>query len=72
MTNPSLWYVDITRRARSAFTTCPPFGVWRPGTGGIPRPYRIALPLGRDEAQAEVTFDHTGHGRPRSTLRACD
>jgi len=56
ITNPSLWYVDITRSGTICLYDLATVRLWRPGTDGTAT-YRIA---GHDaEVQAEVTFDDT-------------
>jgi len=57
VTNPSLWYVDITRSGTICLYDLSTVRLWRPGTEGTAT-YRIAA-LGETEAQAEVTFDDT-------------
>ncbi len=57
VTNPSLWYVDVTRSGTICLYDLATVRLWRPGTGGtatylIGKP-TAALPL------AEVTFDET-------------
>lgn len=55
-TNPSLWYVDVTRSGTICLYDLATVRLWRPGTEGTST-YRIASPDGTD--QAEVTFDDT-------------
>lgn len=56
VTNPSLWYVDVTRSGTICLYDLATVRLWRPGTAGTST-YRIA---GYDgTAQAEVTFDDT-------------
>ncbi len=56
ITNPSLWYVDITRSGTICLYDLATVRLWRPGTDGTAT-YRIA---GHDaDVQAEVTFDDT-------------
>jgi len=56
-TNPSLWYVDITRSGTICLYDLATVRLWRPGTEGTAT-YRI-LAHGATETQAEVTFDDT-------------
>ena len=56
-TNPSLWYVDITRSGTICLYDLATVRLWRPGTEGTAT-YRI-VGHGASEAQAEVTFDDT-------------
>lgn len=56
VTNPSLWYVDVTRSGTICLYDLATVRLWRPGTAGTST-YRIA---GQGNgAQAEVTFDDT-------------
>ncbi len=55
-TNPSLWYVDVTRSGTICLYDLDTVRLWRPGTAGTST-YRIADAGG--EAQVEVTFDDT-------------
>lgn len=55
-TNPSLWYVDVTRSGAVCLYDLATVRLWRPGTEGTST-YRISA-HGSD-AQAEVTFDDT-------------
>jgi hypothetical protein len=55
-TNPSLWYVDVTRSGTICLYDLATVRLWRPGTQGTST-YRIADHEGM--AQAEVTFDDT-------------
>jgi hypothetical protein len=54
--NPSLWYVDVTRSGTICLYDLDTVRLWRPGTAGIST-YSIADSAG--EAQVEVTFDDT-------------
>jgi len=54
--NPSLWYVDVTRSGTICLYDLDTVRLWRPGTAGVST-YRIADEAG--EAQVEVTFDDT-------------
>jgi hypothetical protein len=54
--NPSLWYVDVTRSGTICLYDLATVRLWRPGTAGTST-YRIADHAGA--AQAEVTFDDT-------------
>lgn len=56
-TNPSLWYVDITRSGTICLYDLATVRLWRPGTEGTAT-YRIAS-HGEGAAMAEVTFDDT-------------
>lgn len=55
-TNPSLWYVDVTRSGTICLYDLAAVRLWRPGTEGTST-YRIMA--AGSEAQAEVTFDDT-------------
>ncbi|NCP13695.1 MAG: hypothetical protein GW858_05965 [Sphingomonadales bacterium] len=55
-TNPSLWYVDVTRSGTICLYDLATVRLWRPGTQGTST-YRIADQAGA--TQAEVTFDDT-------------
>lgn len=57
VTNPSLWYVDITRSGTICLYDLSTVRLWRPGTEGTAT-YRIAA-HGDNADQAEVTFDDT-------------
>lgn len=56
-TNPSLWYVDITRSGTICLYDLATVRLWRPGTAGTAT-YRITS-HGEGAATAEVTFDDT-------------
>lgn len=56
VTNPSLWYVDVTRSGTICLYDLATVRLWRPGTEGTST-YRISGD--GSEAQAEVTFDDT-------------
>jgi hypothetical protein len=56
VTNPSLWYVDVTRSGTICLYDLATVRLWRPGTEGTST-YRISADSG--EPQAEVTFDDT-------------
>jgi hypothetical protein len=56
VTNPSLWYVDVTRSGTICLYDLATVRLWRPGTQGTST-YRISAHGG--ESQAEVTFDDT-------------
>lgn len=56
VTNPSLWYVDVTRSGTICLYDLATVRLWRPGTEGTST-YRISAHDGN--AQAEVTFDDT-------------
>jgi hypothetical protein len=56
-TNPSLWYVDITRSGTICLYDLATVRLWRPGTEGTAT-YKIAA-HGEGAAMAEVTFDDT-------------
>jgi hypothetical protein len=56
-TNPSLWYVDITRSGTICLYDLATVRLWRPGTEGTVT-YKIAA-HGKGAAAAEVTFDDT-------------
>jgi hypothetical protein len=56
-TNPSLWYVDITRSGTICLYDLATVRLWRPGTEGTAT-YKIAA-HGEGAAAAEVTFDDT-------------
>jgi hypothetical protein len=56
-TNPSLWYVDITRSGTICLYDLATVRLWRPGTEGTAT-YKIAA-HGAGDATAEVTFDDT-------------
>ena len=56
VTNPSLWYVDVTRSGTICLYDLAAVRLWRPGTQGTST-YRIADEAGA--VQAEVTFDDT-------------
>jgi hypothetical protein len=55
-TNPSLWYVDVTRSGTICLYDLATVRLWRPGTDGTAT-YRISAP--GVEGAAEVTFDDT-------------
>lgn len=55
-TNPSLWYVDVTRSGTICLYDLATVRLWRPGTEGTST-WTIADHAGT--AQAEVTFDDT-------------
>lgn len=55
-TNPSLWYVDVTRSGTICLYDLATVRLWRPGTAGTST-YRISAD--GTAAQAEVTFDDT-------------
>lgn len=55
-TNPSLWYVDVTRSGTICLYDLATVRLWRPGTEGTST-YTIADHAGT--GQAEVTFDDT-------------
>ena len=55
-TNPSLWYVDVTRSGTICLYDLATVRLWRPGTDGTST-YTIADHSGT--AQAQVTFDDT-------------
>lgn len=55
-TNPSLWYVDVTRSGTVCLYDLATVRLWRPGTEGTST-YTIADDAG--SASAEVTFDDT-------------
>jgi hypothetical protein len=57
VTNPSLWYVDITRSGTICLYDLATVRLWRPGTEGTAT-YRVTA-HGENAAQAEVTFDDT-------------
>lgn len=57
VTNPSLWYVDITRSGTFCLYDLDTVRLWRPGTEGTAT-YRITG-HGESDMQAEVTFDDT-------------
>ena len=57
VTNPSLWYVDITRSGTVCLYDLATVRLWRPATEGTAT-YRIAA-HGADGAHADVTFDDT-------------
>lgn len=57
VTNPSLWYVDITRSGTVCLYDLATVRLWRPGTEGTAT-YRITG-HGESDVQAEVTFDDT-------------
>ena len=56
-TNPSLWYVDITRSGTICLYDLATVRLWRPGTEGTAT-YKIAA-HGAGATTAEVTFDDT-------------
>lgn len=56
VSNPSLWYVDVTRSGTICLYDLATVRLWRPGTAGTST-YRIKDAGG--DAQAEVTFDDT-------------
>jgi hypothetical protein len=56
VSNPSLWYVDVTRSGTICLYDLATVRLWRPGTEGTST-YRISDHSGT--AQAEVTFDDT-------------
>ncbi|MEO0057429.1 MAG: hypothetical protein RIT17_879 [Pseudomonadota bacterium] len=56
-TNPSLWYVDITRSGTICLYDLATVRLWRPGTEGTAT-YRITA-HGAANTTAEVTFDDT-------------
>lgn len=55
-TNPSLWYVDVTRSGTICLYDLATVRLWRPGTDGTST-YKISDHAGT--GQAEVTFDDT-------------
>ena len=55
-TNPSLWYVDVTRSGTICLYDLATVRLWRPGTNGTST-YKISDHAGT--GQAEVTFDDT-------------
>ena len=57
VSNPSLWYVDITRSGTICLYDLATVRLWRPGTEGTAT-YRVAA-HGDSAMQAEVTFDDT-------------
>jgi len=57
VTNPSLWYVDITRSGTICLYDLSTVRLWRPGTEGTAT-YRV-MAHGENAGQAEVTFDDT-------------
>lgn len=57
VTNPSLWYVDITRSGTVCLYDLATVRLWRPATEGTAT-YRISAHGGGD-AHADVTFDDT-------------
>lgn len=56
VSNPSLWYVDVTRSGTICLYDLATVRLWRPGTQGTST-YRIAE--GTGASQSEVTFDDT-------------
>ena len=56
VSNPSLWYVDVTRSGTICLYDLATVRLWRPGTQGTST-YRIADSAGT--MQSEVTFDDT-------------
>lgn len=62
VTNPSLWYVDITRSGTICLYDLATVRLWRPGTEGTAT-YRVTAHGDGDHGdtgpQAEVTFDDT-------------
>lgn len=56
VSNPSLWYVDVTRSGTVCLYDLATVRLWRPGTAGTAT-YRISAH--GSAAQAEVTFDDT-------------
>lgn len=54
--NPSLWYVDITKSGTICLYDLATVRLWRPGTGGTAT-YRMAHAAG--EMYVDVTFDET-------------
>lgn len=56
VSNPSLWYVDVTRPGTICLYDLSTVRLWRPGNQGTST-YRIAADGGT--AQADVTFDDT-------------
>ena len=56
VTNPSLWYVDVTRSGTICLYDLATVRLWRPGTEGTST-YKISGD--GSAAQAEVTFDDT-------------
>jgi hypothetical protein len=57
VTNPSLWYVDITRSGTVCLYDLATVRLWRPATNGTAT-YRISADAEGD-AHADVTFDDT-------------
>ena len=57
VTNPSLWYVDITRSGTICLYDLATVRLWRPGTEGTAT-YRVTA-HGENAGAAEVTFDDT-------------
>ncbi|MEE4316540.1 MAG: hypothetical protein V2I74_06110 [Erythrobacter sp.] len=57
VSNPSLWYVDITRSGTICLYDLETVRLWRPGTQGTAT-YRVTA-HGENAGQAEVTFDDT-------------
>ena len=57
VTNPSLWYVDITRSGTVCLYDLATVRLWRPATEGTAT-YRISA-HGDTDAYADVTFDDT-------------
>ncbi|MFO6445853.1 hypothetical protein ACLBKU_01790 [Erythrobacter sp. NE805] len=57
VTNPSLWYVDITRSGTVCLYDLATVRLWRPATEGTAT-YRISADA-EGEAHADVTFDDT-------------
>ena len=57
VTNPSLWYVDITRSGTICLYDLATVRLWRPGTAGTAT-YRVAA-TGANAGEVAVTFDDT-------------
>lgn len=56
ITNPSLWYVDVTRSGTICLYDLATVRLWRPGTAGTST---FAISDAGGTAQAQVTFDDT-------------
>jgi hypothetical protein len=56
VTNPSLWYVDVTRSGTICLYDLATVRLWRPGTAGTST---FAITDAGGSAQAQVTFDDT-------------
>jgi hypothetical protein len=56
VTNPSLWYVDVTRSGTICLYDLATVRLWRPGTDGTAT---YTFSGNGDEGQVEVTFDDT-------------